>query len=334
MGSNFARCSQFHDIDKEKPNAVRKRLPTREAESKPFAKIECTHERTKVRLLMKDYKIYEGYLDDVELGTATNLRESMTELPHANEAPALAGHLILENAKEITNFNILGNSEKPRTLRIALNEIDSFQTCTCLFSALAENLDRFVKYSIALRQLSSVSVGEGLSIYSDDLGSRFEEGIADFDENVLTPTSINHRFHTHSNSGREPKGVQFSSDYSDYYHSDDQSVDSSNSPTPISVRNARKRIIGYYREEIRFQPEYQRGQLKMNWPLYQDELSYSDEVSFEGSESPISAFHRFRNRQSLGTLTKRDPTMVGGANLIDAEQPFSSEDSSTTTSSE
>merc|ERR1719354_821091 len=185
----------------------------------------------------------------------------MTELPHANEAPALAGHLILENAKEITNFNILGNSEKPRTLRIALNEIDSFQTCTCLFSALAENLDRFVKYSIALRHLSSVSVGEGLSIYSDDLGSRFEEGIADFDENVLTPT-------------------------------------------------------------------------KMNWPLYQDELSYSDEVSFEGSESPISAFHRFRNRQSLGTLTKRDPTMVGGANLIDAEQPFSSEDSSTTTSSE
>merc|ERR1719483_346671 len=74
-------------------------------------------------MLMKDYKIYEGYLDDVELGTAIDLRESITELPHANEAP--------------------GTPEEPRTMRIALNEIDSFQTCTCLFSALAENLDRF-----------------------------------------------------------------------------------------------------------------------------------------------------------------------------------------------
>merc|ERR1719499_2641277 len=85
-----------------------------------------------------------------------------------------------------------GTPEEPRTMRIALNEIDSFQTCTCLFSALAENLDRFVKYSIALRQLSNVSIGEGLSIYSDDLGSGYEEGIADFDKNILTPTSVNH----------------------------------------------------------------------------------------------------------------------------------------------
>merc|ERR1719483_406218 len=273
-------------------------------------------------MLMKDYKIYEGYLDDVELGTAIDLRESMTELPHANEAPALAGYLILENAKELTMMMVEGNPEEPRTMRIALNEIDSFQTCTCLFSALAENLDRFVKYSIALRQLSNVSIGEGFSIYSDDLGSGYEEGIADFDENILTPTSVNHLSQSNNNIGRNSKGVHFSSDYEDYFHSDDDSFGLSDSPTPIAVQNARKRIIGYYREDARFEPGYQ------------EDLYYSDEGSMERSESPIPLFHHLTNQaEGMGALTKGDPTMMGGANLIDAEQRFSSEDSSTTTSS-